>query len=385
MSRLFPLLLLAFAHTLVDAFAILVEPLWPTLQRDYALSAAGLFWVITITAVVPSFSQIVFGYLRDRGGTRYTLWLGPLLAAVCVPVLGVAPSLSLLCLFLSLGYAAIGAFHPEAAVAAGRIVPGHRARCLAIFMFGGTLGLGLGPMVSGNLVARWGMESLVWLAIPGILVVGLLWYFLRRVDWQDPAAPATERASLREMLQGRGGWMCYLLLVGGLRTVPSIGMAKALAFTLDGRGYNSSVIGNTQSLFLLSGSAGMLLMAAGFRQGWERKFLFWSPLVAVGPLLGLGIDDVNYYVILALLVPAGVILNGTAPAMVSYSHQLLPRGAGMASAITMGLSWGIGGMIVSAMTGYFTKINRPELLFHAFIPCMVLSAIGAYFLPEAGE
>lgn len=386
MSRLFPLLLLAFAHALVDGFAILVEPLWPKLQLAYDLSSQKLFWVLTITAVSPSLAQIIFGYLRDRHGARYTLWVGPLLTALSIPFLGFSSSFLLLGLCLFVGYSAIGAFHPEAAVVASGIVPNHRARCLSIFMFGGTLGLGLGPIVSGNLVARYGLGSLVWLGVPGVVFVALYWFFVCR----SPLPVAREAAvaakmSLSEMLQGRGSWMCYLLFVGGLRTVPGIGMGKALAYTLDGRGYDSSVIGNTQSLFLLSGSAGMLLMAAGFRQGWERRLLFWSPLAAILPLMGMGIVGLNYWVLLALLVPAGIIINGTAPAMVSYSHQLLPRGAGMASAVTMGLSWGIGGMIVSGMTSVFTEMGRPELLFHAFIPCSALSALGAYFLPEVAE
>ena len=47
---------------------------------------------------------------------------------------------------------------------------------------------------------------------------------------------------------------------------------------------------------------------------------------------------------LALLVPSGVVLVGTTPAMVSYAHQLFPRDAGKASALTMGLSWGTSGL-----------------------------------------
>jgi len=76
-------------------------------------------------------------------------------------------------------------------------------------------------------------------------------------------------------------------------------------------------------------------------------------------------------------------LVGTPPAMVSYAHQLCPRDAGMASALTMGLSWGTSGLLVAGMiTVFVDQYDKPALLFAAFVPCLALSAAGAAFLPS---
>ncbi|HAH45130.1 MAG TPA: hypothetical protein DCM07_09815 [Planctomycetaceae bacterium] len=69
--------------------------------------------------------------------------------------------------------------------------------------------------------------------------------------------------------------------------------------------------------------------------------------------------------------------------MVSYSHQLFPKGGGVASAITMGMARGGGGMIQAKITSHFVALGTPQLAFHAIIPCLLLAAIGAMLLPVA--
>src|SRR5262245_33582790 len=89
------------------------------------------------------------------------------------------------------------------------------------------------------------------------------------------------------------------------------------------------------------------------------------------------------WLMVALLIPAGLVLIGTTPAMVSYAHQMFPRDAGMASALTMGLSWGTSGLVVAAMTPVFAEqLQQPALLFAAFAPCLLIAAGGAYLLPR---
>ena len=102
------------------------------------------------------------------------------------------------------------------------------------------------------------------------------------------------------------------------------------------------------------------------------------PLAGIPLLLLLASPDLSFGMRRALLVPTGIILTGTTPAMVSYSQQLLPRGAGLASSITMGLSWGLAGILVAVLVTYVT----PLLTIAAFAPCVFLSAVGAAYLPS---
>jgi len=385
MKRYLPLICLALMHTLVDTCAQLVEPLWPELKQVYGLLGVGALSVAFVVQSMPtSLSQAVFGYLRDVRRTPWLLWGGPLLGAVCMSAIGLTESRWILGLLLLFGGLGIGAFHPEAAVAAGRALPEHRTRALSVFMLGGALGLGLGPSISGAIVNQWGLPGLVVLAPLLTVVIAGLWKAGRLGELSAPVKSAQDGAPLK-VFDGRGGLAWGIFLVCSLRLVPNMAVAKVLAFTLDSRGYNELYIGLHQTLFLVSASCGMMLMAFRFPSGWERGFMVVCPLLGIPMLYILGMENCPAWAFLALLVLAGLTLWGTTPAIVSYAQQQFPRGAGMASAITMGLAWGLGGLIQAPITAAFSRTAIPQQAFQAFIPCLLLSAVGAWLLPAVSS
>jgi MFS transporter, FSR family, fosmidomycin resistance protein len=386
MPRYLPLICLAMMHMLVDACAILVGPIWADLNESLHMSGGTLFLVLSVAGLSPAVSQVAFGYLRDRCSARFLLWLGPVVAAGCLSLVGVASNVTVLCVLLIVGGAGVGAFHPEAAVAAGRMLPGQRARGLSLFMFGGALGLGLGPILSGAVVGRFGLAGLVAVGPPIALLVGILFVVGQR-GLQPETAPATKTPALSvwEMLEGRIGLALLVLAACSLRLVPNMAMDKVLSFTLAQQGADPFTIGLMQSIFLISASVGMLVMAFRFRSGWEKRFLVWCPVAGMPLLYFLGQESCPRWLLLSLLVPAGVILWGTTPVMVSYAHQQFPKGTGLASALTMGLSWGVGGMIQAKLTSYYVDLGIPQQAFHAFIPCLALAAVGAWLLPDTAK
>jgi FSR family fosmidomycin resistance protein-like MFS transporter len=184
------------------------------------------------------------------------------------------------------------------------------------------------------------------------------------------------------MLDGRIGLAVAILLVCSLRLAPNMAMDKVLSFALSQRGYSVAQVGWYQSLFLISASAGMFIMAFRFRPGLEKAFMVVCPLAGIPLVYALGLEATPPAMFAALLVLTGLILWGTTPAMVSYAQQLFPQGAGLASAITMGLSWGVGGLIQAPITAYFQSTGHPQQALHALIPCLMIAAAGAYFLPN---
>ena len=140
----------------------------------------------------------------------------------------------------------------------------------------------------------------------------------------------------------------------------------------------------------LTEHAPLVLAAMGFFLIYRLTGLInvaYSETITLGAYFGVwantsfGLDF--YTVLLPAGVLAGLVLWGTTPAMVSYAQQQFPKGAGLASAITMGLSWGLGGLIQAPITAYFQSTGHPQQALHAFIPCLALAAAGAYFLPNA--
>ncbi len=379
------LICLALLHTVVDTCAMIVEPLWGELQQGLALGTVWLFFVLTTQSIAPSASQMLFGYWRDRHPMRRALWAGPVIAAVCMSCIGFTDSVFVLSALLLVGGFAIGAFHPEAAVLAGRIIPGQRTRSLSIFMFGGALGLATGPLLSGAVVRAWGNEGLIWL-LPGFAVCIVLLMAFGRPGWKTvPAEIPNHSRTLSEMFEGRGRLALHILIVCSLRLVPNMAMGKVIAFMLKSQGAGPFTVGAVQSTFLGAASLGMLLMAWKFRTGWERNFMVWCPILAAPLLLVLGLPACPRWLFIGLLVPTGMVLWGTTPVMVGYAHQKFPRAAGLASAITMGTAWGFAGLIQSGITSYYADQPAPQLALCVFVPFLLAAGIGAKFLPQLAE
>lgn len=383
MSRYLPLICLALAHTLVDTCAQLIEPLWPDVRESFQLLSAGALSVAFIVQSLPtSLSQAVFGYIRDRKSTPTILWLGPLLAAVCMSAIGLSDSKVVLGILLLVGGVGIGAFHPEAAVAAGRALPEQRTRALSLFMLGGALGLGLGPTLSGSIVRTWGLEGLIYLLPVMLILIVVLWRVGRLGSLSPPAPAHHAQRTIKEMFEGRGLLALSIFLICSLRLVPNMGMTKVLSFALNTQGFNEQQIGHTQSLFLVAASVGMFVMAFRFRSGLERRFMIWCPLLGAPMLLILGWDGCPTWLFFSMLALTGLTLWGTTPAMVSYAQQMFPRGAGLASAITMGLAWGLGGLIHTPITAHYSDTAVPQQALWGYIPCLLLASAGAWLLPS---
>ena len=114
--------------------------------------------------------QPTVGYLADRFQTRFFILGGVLLTSVCIPMIGIAPSLLLLVVFISMGSIGSSMYHPHAAgmvpVYSGR----HKGFAMACFWIGGAGAFGIGPLVCTWWVENNGLEALPWLALFGVPV-----------------------------------------------------------------------------------------------------------------------------------------------------------------------------------------------------------------------
>lgn len=371
------MLALAFLHALVDASALLIAPLWPGIEAGYGLSFSGLSAAFIVQSLPTNLSQVIFGWWRDRRPMPVWIWLGPAIGAVTLPLMGVASSTALLFALLTVGGIGVGAFHPESAVAVGRLAPYNRTRALSIFMLGGSLGMTAGPLISGVVVSRYGLGALAWAAPILLLGIGAL----RRAIVLPPAPPRPDIVR-HQAFGGRTGLAVALLAICSLRLVPNMAMDKVLAYMISARDGDVAEIGALQSLFLGSACLGMFLMAVGFRGRREKPILVMTPLLCAPLLAAMSWSGCPRLLFLLALALQGIVLWGTTPAMVSYAQRQFPSGAGLASALTMGLSWGVAGLIQAPITVWFRSRGEPEAALLMFVPCLLLSSLGAAFLPD---
>jgi FSR family fosmidomycin resistance protein-like MFS transporter len=195
-----------------------------------------------------------------------------------------------------------------------------------------------------------------------------------------PESPRGAAVSLAALIRGRGATVTVLLLTGTLRVLPAIGIPLALAFMLKARGQSNEQIGIIQSVFLAGVGAGSLGCAMFVRRANERRVL-WLPPVLVAPVIWV-CPSAGFERLLLCAAVGGFLLGTTMPILVGYGQRLMPEGQRVASSITMGVTWGLGGAIVAGMMTVVNRLQRPDLAFPAFAAACVLSSLCCVWLPE---
>ena len=377
---MFLLALLAFGHFIVDTIASTLNPLWPHMESAVGMSQGEFlaFGYICWT-MANSFAQVLFAYLGDRTRSRWVIWVGPIVAILCLSSIGWIENPWLMCLVLFLAGLGIAAFHPEAAVTAGSMLPGNRSRAMAIFALCGYLGQAVGPYYAGRLVAEGDMTTLVvnltW-ALPAMLVVGLCVSRTRPVSGISSSSPMR----LSEAFSGRGREMLQLVAGGVLRIIPALGIPLSLAYLLETEGYTPDDVGLVQSAFMAGIGGGAIFCAIFTRPEWE-KLMLWLPALLATPAIVL-IGPASYNGKIALCFSAGFLLGIAMPVFISYAQQLLPQGQRVATSLTMGFSWGIASILVAITIRGFQQLEMLDQVFWFFAAACIACSLVCYLLPR---
>jgi MFS transporter, FSR family, fosmidomycin resistance protein len=381
-STLSLLIFAAATHFLVDTVAGMLNPLWPRLDAHYALAgwqSAGVFFIWQLST---SLSQFWFGLYGDRFHARWLLWAGPLAAVVCLGCIGLTHSPSLLAALLTVAGLGVAAYHPEAAALAGNCGPEHRSRAISIFMMGGFLGQAAGPITSGSLVDALGLGGMTWSLVAGLVAAGLMVPLARGVLSQPP--PARRRpARLSEMLEGQSGVIGLVMLIGSLRIVAAGGIPVLTGYLLQERGASGGQTGLVQSAFMLGIGLGGLACAVVVRRHQERLILWLCPLV-VAPVVA-AIPWASGWVLLAASGLSGLLLGISLPVLISFGQQLMPHSQRIASSLTMGVSWGVGGGVVSLILAISKYAGDFQPAFVVFAIASAVSSVLCFWLPPAFE
>lgn len=375
---------LAVAHGLVDCYALFVQPLWPSLAGYVGSDESRIQWTYMAWSLAGSITQLGFARLADKGYGRKLLWLGPLVGFVLVGSLGGMTGLASVTAVLVLSNLGFAAFHPEAATLAGAAAPADRARAMSIFAVGGYLGQAIGPPLSGYLVSHGGLTQLAWTIVPGLAFCTVLIIALKICGPAQPEhtatasltphAPAhTPAPSMRAVLKGREVQVFYLVTLSVLRVAAAMGVPLALAYGLADRGANAEVIGSIQSVFLVGMGAGTLACAVLVNQRNENAVIWLAPL-AVALLMPVA-NLMGTSWLWLLMAALGPLLGLSLPILTSRGQELLPEAPRVGSSLTMGVTWGLGGILVAALMAAVNYLGDHFLAFYVLALWAAMSAV----------
>ncbi len=367
----------SLGHFGIDFYMNFLPALLPIVAIRLNLEIALCGLAVSITSVVSSFSQPIFGYFADRWGKGWLLVVSVAWAALFTSMLGFATSFALLVIFPVLGGLGSGVYHPIGAASVSRVSEKSRGLAMALYSAGGSLGFALAPVLIVPLVVSRGLNSLVFLALPGLAVAGILVLTgLHRLNL-GLESNVTSPATLQQVLEVVGDIprpLRLLTLVACLRSWFAYMVAVFAPLYLVKQELLPEVgVGGFLTLYLISGTAGAL--AGGYlsdRYGRKR-------LIAAACIVGFAVFTVFFWeqtasFIWILVALGGFTLQAALPASVVLAQELYPKRSAMASGIIEGVAFGLAGLGIS-ITGLLAEGIGLGLALKLHLPLLLLAAI----------
>ena len=334
------LAVLATAHFTIDSYSSFFLPLLPLLMVRLGLNYTMIGGLVAIGSMSSSFSQPLFGLLSDRLSRPWFVVLGPLIAAVFLSSIGLAPNYLTLVVLLVIGGFGVAMFHPQTAAMAGNSGP-KRGMAMSFWVTGGTLGWALGPLFATSTARVFGLDHTYVAAIPGVIMCVVLGaWFLRQAPVPHAKRTSTKLADLAPIARP----LLLLYFAVTTRSAVSSGFATFLPLYAHAKGWSVAQGGTLTTVYLLAGALG------GMFGGWLADHHGGRAVVRQSFLL-----SIPFYVLFFVLpdkfgIPCLVlgyfILQGSLPVNVVMGQELSPAHSGTISSLLMGAAWGLGALLI---------------------------------------
>ena len=359
-------------------YASFISPLLPLFLERFSLTLAQVGLLTAMYRLVGIFVGPSVAYIADHYRTRLFVLGGPLLAIVFMPLVGIAPSFSILLLFVCLGAMGPQMLYPTSVGMVSSYSGRHLGFSMSLLEVGGIVGFGMGPLFITYCVGSYGLES-----SPFTMVLGLaLMFFLFRVvplPREEGLKGFGFVRSVKEILGGAWQSILVIWVVMVLRSVvcQSVFTFVPVLYAREGRSLIS--IGLIVSLFVLSGAiSNPLAGALSDRISRKRILYFLLPGATAGLHLLLFLSGAWVY--LGALM-AGFFLWPMVPLGLVMAQQWAPKGRSVVASLMIGLATGIAATVMPALGKAADLFSiRPVLFFVWLVPLLMIGLI--HFVPE---
>ena len=344
--------LIGMGHFTNDLYGNVATSMAPYFVLGGRLSAPAAGALVLVYLGGSSVLQPLFGIISDRSGRRWFAVVGPMWIGCCMSALVVLPSAWMIFVAVAIGGIGTAAFHPQGASMVNKLAGRNRGWAMSIYSTGGSIGYGLGPLLAAILWRinnRWCLLAV----IPGIVCSGFLFRYAPTVR---SSAMESAGKSLRDA-RANIGPLARIVLVIALRSgaMSAVIFLAPLIFHQQGLPAAWGSYGST--IFLLTGAAfGLYAGQLSDRVG-RKPVVIWS-LVAAAPLTLLIAISPGLYAWPVMAV-AGMALVASNGVTVVQAQELLPGNVGLAAGLTLGLGFGLSGLITFVVSTV-TKVASPE-------------------------
>lgn len=330
----------AALHGLNDAYTAFLPPLLPRMMDKMGLSITLAATLMLTLSLASSLTQPLLGHLADRRGRRLMVVGGPILSAVFLSLMGLAPTFAVLIALLAIGGLGSAAFHPTGASMAVRAHAGRGSGVRhAVFSFGGAAGYAIGPLLVVALVARRGLEG-IWVAmLPTLILAVALYFVLPDGTGRSAGSPAPPSRGVLRLLRGPLGLVFAISVASAFVQRLFLTLEPIIVATAGGSERTGAVV---LTAYLVGQAVGTLAGGVLADRMDRRRLL--AALCAL---------SVPLHVLAYLLPPgsaaslvaaaaAGFVNQAILPPVVVIALELTPGSAALSSGLVMGLAWAAG-------------------------------------------
>ncbi len=370
---------LAFGHMVTDmqtgSLAVLIPLLYVSFKLDYATAAL----IITLNSITSSVIQPVFGLISDKFSLRWLLPLGCLLTGCGMVLVLFMPSYWLVLLVVIVSGLGAASFHPEGSRNANYVSGKNKASAMSVFFVGGNIGQAVGPIAATLLLGLFGPSGAFGMLIPCAIGTFLLWRMLPVYAHYAAEGQAQRRAAraaastTAEPEQSIAKPLAFLLSIITVRSMISTGLILFIPLYFASLpGSNKEYAAFLLSVFLFCGAVGTLL-GGRIADRFDRRLVMAGSLALVTPMLLIFLNSSGIVQVVALGIAGGALIS-TSTLTVVMAQALLPNRVGLASGLTLGLTFGAGGIGATALGKYADAAGIGQsMVIIALLPLVVVA------------
>lgn len=386
----------------------------PSILKEWKIEPKAMGAVFSVTFIGLLVGSLIYGWIGDHFGRRFTIILGTLNFGIPVLLTVWVSSLTQLALLRFIGGVGMGGIVPIAYTLVSEYAPRRlRSTVTIVTNAGYNIGAALGGVIAAASIPAYGWQSLyvVGAAFSLVMAVVLLAFLPESVIFLALRKPASPRLQpLAERLLGRtvapdtyfiaadphedygvtrragffrlfeGPRATATILLWALFIADALGfffLASWLPVVMQSAGVAPSTASLMASLFVLSGLIGGFLVMRFLDRVGPIAFIA-LPLIGGPAEIVMGISGLSQPLLLVAVAVAGACLSGIHMAVYAVAVRFYPptiRGVGMSLATVWGRA---GGIIAPSVGGYFLSAHMPlqQLMIVAALPCIATTAIG---------
>ncbi|GAK56599.1 fosmidomycin resistance protein [Candidatus Vecturithrix granuli] len=368
-------LLIAFSHLIQDMYTAFLAPLLPLLIEKLRFSYA-LAGFLTAALNLPSLMNPWLGALADKLRLRHCVIISPIVTAISMSLLGLAPSYAMLLVLLTITGISSACYHVPTPVMITRIAGTQVGKGMSFYMFGGELARTIGPLVIVGAVSLWGLEATYKLIIPGVFASGFLYLKLNKLPLQQPFHCRNQAANLRQtsyaLLPFFLGLAGITLFMGAMKAA----MISFLPSYLMTKGIGISAAG--VYLAILQGGGVVGVLASGYLSDTFGRKTILLVTAIVSPLLMSLFLLAPAILIFPILLLLGFFLLSTGPVILAVVQESNSEYPAYVNGVYMMISFVVTSLITVLVGALSDRIGFENtywislLWFFGTIPCLWL-------------